>query len=162
LYIFHEVYKVGLSNRSAYYEVIAENKNNETISADSAEPKSISELNQYGLRVVPVKKGPDSVEFGIKFLQSLEAIVIDDKRCPMTAWEFMNYELEKDANGNWKAKFPDKNNHAIDATRYALNLECISFMEEEKKKPKKPQWEHEKPKPDAFVGAAVDRSYIEY
>jgi phage terminase large subunit len=47
-------------------------------------------------------------------------IVIDSDRCPNTAREFLNYELEKDSNGNFKAKFPDKNNHSIDAARYAL------------------------------------------
>jgi phage terminase large subunit len=141
LYIFHELYKVGLSNHGAYEHIRDENPNNELVYADSAEPKSIYELVQYGLRVIGVKKGPDSVEYGIKFLQSLEEIVIDDKRCPETAREFLTYELEKDANGNFKAKFPDKNNHAIDAVRYALNDEAILYMEEQKtgKKPD-PHW----------------------
>jgi PBSX family phage terminase large subunit len=137
LYIFRELYKVGLSNYAAYDHISEENKGNDQILADSAEPKSIHELIQYGLHVVPVKKGPDSVEYGIKFLQSLEAIIIDDKRCPETAREFLNYELEKDANGNFKAKFPDKNNHTIDAVRYALNYEAMKYWEElkEQKKP---------------------------
>jgi phage terminase large subunit len=135
LYIFHELYKVGMSNRAAYDHIKTENKNNELIYADSAEPKSINELIQYGLRISPVKKGPDSVEFGIKFLQDLEAIIIDDERCPETAREFLTYELEKDANGNFKASFPDKNNHSIDAVRYALNYECMDFMERMKKGP---------------------------
>ena len=82
LYIFFEIYKVGLSNHSAYELVKAENKTNDMVTADSAEPKSINELRQYGLRIRPVKKGPDSIEFGIKFLQDLEQIIIDDKRCP--------------------------------------------------------------------------------
>jgi phage terminase large subunit len=81
-----------------------------------------------------VKKGPDSIEFGIKFLQSLEEIIIDDVRCPNTAHEFLTYELEKDANGNFKAKFPDRNNHAIDMTRYALNDEAMRFKELKKHK----------------------------
>ncbi|AGC67427.1 phage terminase large subunit [Thermoclostridium stercorarium subsp. stercorarium DSM 8532] len=38
----------------------------------------------------------------------------------LTPREFVNYELEKDNNGNFKAEFPDKNNHTIDAVRYAL------------------------------------------
>jgi phage terminase large subunit len=136
LYIFHELYKVGLSNRAAYGHIIEENSRNELVMADSAEPKSISELNQYGLRVAGVKKGPDSIEYGIKFLQSLEQIIIDDVRCPETAREFLSYELEKDANGNFKAKFPDKNNHSIDMVRYALNDEIMNHVEEQKVKPK--------------------------
>lgn len=133
LYIYHELYKVGMSNHSAFFQIHAENKNNELIIADSAEPKSINEMSQYGLIMRGVKKGPDSIEFGIKFLQSLEAIIIDDKRCPETAREFLTYELEKDANGNFKAGYPDKNNHSIDAVRYALNDETLLFVEETKK-----------------------------
>jgi phage terminase large subunit len=133
LYIFHEIYKVGLSNREAYRLITEENKTNRNILADSAEPKSINELNGYGLNVSKVKKGPDSIEYGIKFLQDLEAIIIDDIRCPETAREFCNYELEKDANGNFKAGYPDKNNHSIDAVRYAMNYECMVYQEEQKK-----------------------------
>lgn len=141
LYIFHELYKTGLSNYGAHEHIKRENINNDVVKADSAEPKSINELNQYGLRVVGVKKGPDSVNYGIKFLQDLEEIVIDDTRCPHTAKEFLNYELEKDAQGEFKAKFPDKNNHAIDMTRYALNDEVIHYIEEQKNKKKPdPHW----------------------
>lgn len=136
LYIYHEIYKVGLSNKAAYDLVMQENKHNEMVTADSAEPKSINEFRQYGLRIRAVKKGPDSIEYGIKFLQDLEAIIIDDKRCPETAREFLNYELEKDANGNFKAGYPDKNNHTIDDVRYGLNDECMNFREETNK-PKK-------------------------
>jgi PBSX family phage terminase large subunit len=134
LYIFRELYKVGMSNHAAYQEIKTENKNNEMVLADSAEPKSIHELRQYGLKIRGVKKGPDSIEYGIKFLQSLESIIIDDIRCPETAREFLTYELDKDANGNFKASYPDKNNHAIDAVRYALNDEAMKFKEEQKHK----------------------------
>lgn len=135
LYIFHEFYKWKLSNLKLFEHVQEENSNNDMVYADSAEPKSISELMQYGMRVVGVKKGPDSIDYGIKFLQSLEAIVIDDIRCPDTAREFLTYELEKDPNGNFKSGYPDKNNHTIDATRYAMNVECMDFMERMKKGP---------------------------
>lgn len=134
LYIFHEYYKVRLSNKDAYDHIKVENKDNELIKAESAEPKSNHELRQYGLKVTPVKKGPDSVKYGIKFLQSLEAIIIDDTRCPETAREFLSYELDKDVHGNFKAGFPDKDNHAIDAVRYALNDEVMKFKEHEEKK----------------------------
>jgi hypothetical protein len=49
-------------------------------------------------------------------------IVIDDTRAPYHAEEFLNYELEQDKDGNYISEFPDKNNHAIDDTRYATNL----------------------------------------
>ena len=69
--------------------------------------------------MVGARKGPDSVEYGIKWLQDLEEIVIDPVRCPETAREFSGYELERDREGNFKAGYPDKDNHHIDAVRYA-------------------------------------------
>ena len=120
LYIFNEVYQVGLSNHKLY-ELIMQNKiSRGQITADSAEPKSIDELNSYGqIYVYGAKKGADSVEYGIKWLQELEEIVIDNERCPNTAREFTMYEYERDKMGNFKAQYPDINNHSIDATRYS-------------------------------------------
>ena len=83
-------------------------------------------MRSYGLRVRGARKGPDSVEYGIKFLQDLEEIIIDPRRCPNTAREFLNYELERDAKGNFKAEFPDRDNHSIDAIRYALEDDMIT------------------------------------
>ncbi|MGI5912979.1 MAG: terminase large subunit, partial [Syntrophomonadaceae bacterium] len=88
--------------------------------ADSAEPKSIAELKSFGMKIKGAKKGPGSVEFGIKFLQDLEQIIIDPERCPLAAREFINYSLETDRNGIVKSQFPDKDNHSIDAVRYGL------------------------------------------
>jgi phage terminase large subunit len=121
LYIFYEIYKVNLSNQKAIQLVKQENKLNQLIIADSAEPKSIDEFKDAGIYIKGAKKGPDSVEYGIKFLQDLEEIIIDDMRCPNAAREFITYEIERDANGNFKSKYPDKNNHSIDMARYALN-----------------------------------------
>lgn len=119
LYIFYEIQKLNLSNKKAAEMIKAENKNNAMIVCDSAEPKSIAEMYEYGLKVMGAKKGADSIDYGIKWLQDLEEIVIDPKRCPNTAREFMEYEIERDSNGNLKGKFPDKNNHSIDAVRYS-------------------------------------------
>ena len=118
LYLFHEIHKVKLSNRAAA-ELIKGEAGSARITCDSAEPKSIDEVRGYGLRVVGARKGPDSVEYGIKWLQDLEEIVIDPVRCPETAREFSGYELERDREGNFKAGYPDKDNHHIDAVRYA-------------------------------------------
>jgi len=128
LYVFYEIHQVKLSNRKAAELIKQENKNNRVITCDSAEPKSIAELRSYGLMVRGAKKGPDSVEYGIKFLQDLEEIIIDPRRCPNTAREFLNYELERDAKGNFKAEFPDKDNHSIDAIRYAMEDDMILGM----------------------------------
>jgi phage terminase large subunit len=57
----------------------------------------------------------------MKWLQSLKKIVIDNKRCPYTAEEFLNYEHEMNKDGEYISDYPDKDNHGIDAVRYALN-----------------------------------------
>ncbi len=119
LFIFFELHQAGLSNRKAARMILEENKNSGEVVADSAEPKSIAEMRDYGVRMVPAKKGPDSVDYGVKWLQDMEEIIIDPKRCPETAREFTKYELEGDGNGGWKAGFPDKDNHSIDAIRYS-------------------------------------------
>ena len=123
LYIYYEIQMLKLSNRKAAELVKAENTKNKLIICDSAEPKSIAEMLAYNLKVLGAKKGADSVEYGIKWLQDLEEIVIDPKRCPNTAREFLEYELEKDVNGNFKGHFPDKNNHSIDAVRYSREFD---------------------------------------
>lgn len=86
------------------------------------EPKSNDELRyEYGIsRVIQVKKGPDSVEFGEKWLDDLDAIVIDPKRTPNIAREFENIDYETDKDGNPRNRLEDKDNHTIDSTRYAF------------------------------------------
>jgi phage terminase large subunit len=124
LYIFNEIYKVGISNKKLHDEIIKVKIGRSEITADSAEPKSIDEMNSYsGLRIVGAKKGPDSVDFGVRWLQNLVEIIIDPKRCPNTAREFSTYEYEKDRYGNFKSKYPDANNHSIDMTRYSREKE---------------------------------------
>lgn len=93
---------------------------NELITADSAEPKSIADFKSYGTFMRPAEKGPDSVRYGIKWLQSLRHIYIDKNRCPDTYDEFIKYEYDRDKTGNIISAFPDKNNHHIDGVRYSL------------------------------------------
>lgn len=123
LYIFHEIYYVNLSNAKACEYIKQENVRNERITADSAEPKSISDLRTNNINVRGAIKGPGSVEYGVKFLQDLDEIIIDPIRCPNTTREFSSYELERDRLGNFKGSYPDKDNHTIDMTRYALEDE---------------------------------------
>ena len=127
LYIFSEVYGVGLSNERLWEKIIEKKISRATITADSAEPKSIDKLNSLGkIYVIGAKKGPDSVEYGIRWLQDLEEIIIDNKRCPNCAREFGLYEYERDKYGEFKSKYPDANNHSIDAVRYAVEDETKS------------------------------------
>lgn len=127
IYLFDEIYGVGMSNRVAIEKVSRLADPYTLIYADSAEPKSIKEFKDSALYVKPADKGPGSVEFGIKFLQGLSHIYIDPDRCPNAWREFSLYELEKDRYGEWKNDPPDKNNHSIDATRYALCKDTLTW-----------------------------------
>lgn len=118
IYIYDEIHKVGLTNDRAM-ELIKP-KTQTMITADSAEPKSIAEFQIAGFKIRGANKGADSVRYGIKWLQKLCNIYIDKRRCPFTYDEFSLYELEKDKNGEFKDKYPDRNNHHIDDIRYAL------------------------------------------
>lgn len=115
---------------------------------DSAEPKSVADFRQYASDGIPLldsegnptldpkgnpimlfgptcrgaEKGADSVKYSIKWMQGLTEIVIDPKRCPYAAQEFLDYEYEQDPDGNFISEYPDKDNHSIDRTRYATNL----------------------------------------
>lgn len=121
LYLIDEFYGVKLSNRQLAEWVISKGYQTHEIIADSAEPKSIADLRSLGLtRIIGAKKGPDSVEFGEKWLDDLDEIIIDPERTPRTAKEFEDIDYQTDRDGNPKAKLEDKNNHAIDSTRYAL------------------------------------------
>lgn len=122
LYAMDEIYGVQMSNREFAKELWKRGYQSDEIYCDSAEPKSIDELKkEHGIkRVKGVKKGPDSVEYGEQWLNDLDAIVIDPNRTPNIAREFENIDYETDKDGNVKPRLEDKDNHTIDATRYAL------------------------------------------
>ncbi len=92
----------------------------QTITADSAEPKSIADLRGTGLKIIACTKYPGSVNYGVKWLQSRK-IVIDPARTPNAHREFTGYEYMKTKDGEFLADVPDKDNHSIDAVRYALD-----------------------------------------
>lgn len=129
--IYHEFYKFRAKFDEIASKIKSENKLYEPVTAESAEPRSNDELKDRGIRITVAKKGPGSVEHGISWLQNLTEIVIDPNRCPETAREFTGYELERDREGNFKSGFPDKDNHTIDAVRYACEKyskgKAISF-----------------------------------
>lgn len=120
LYIFDEIYQQKLTNSRAA-ELIQQKAGSSRIIADSAEPKSIQEMRNMGLHVGGAKKSRDSVEHGIKWLQDRAHIYIDKRRCPNTYREFVTYEYERNRQGQFISAYPDKNNHALDATRYAMD-----------------------------------------
>ncbi|MBP1906817.1 PBSX family phage terminase large subunit [Paenibacillus turicensis] len=131
LYAMDEKYGVKISNRELADWMKKKGYDRDLTTADSAEPKSIDEMRGYGINMRGAKKGAGSVEYGEKWLDDLEAIVIDPKRTPNTAREFENIDYQTDTDGNPKAKLEDKDNHTIDQCRYALERDMkqpsISF-----------------------------------
>ena len=116
IYVYKEIYETGLTNdilSERVHELIAD----EVVIADSSEPKSIQELNNHGVSAVGAVKGKDSVNFGIDWLKQQTILV--DVGCINLQNELSQYHWKKDAGGN-SLKIPvDKNNHLIDALRYA-------------------------------------------
>lgn len=90
----------------------------EVLTCDNAEPKSIQELNNFGINAIPAVKGPGSVEFGLKWLQKQTIII--DPRCVEIIGEIQKYKYREDKNGNVLPEPVDRDNHWIDALRYAL------------------------------------------
>ena len=127
LYIFDEFTTYKTRNEDTFHRLYdEEHKLNraELVTADSAEEKSVADFRAYGAFIRPAKKGPDSIRYGIKWLQGLRHIYIDKNRCPETYYEFVNYEYERDKDGNFISAYPDADNHSIDAVRYALENYC--------------------------------------
>jgi len=114
VYMFDEISGINIGNRQFYSKTRFIHRNVLTI-ADSAEPKSIAELKDAGMKIKGARKGPGSVEFGVKSLQELEKIVIDPSKCPLAAKEFVNYALDTMKDGTIKERFPDKENHCLTA-----------------------------------------------
>ena len=136
LYIFEEFVRYG-----AKYDEIAEAIQRSVsgrgiITADSAEPRSNDELRSRGLNVRGAKKGQGSVEYGIRRLCDLDCIIIDPLRCPTAAREFTGYRLMSDGSGGYRSGYPDKDNHTIDAVRYALeehfSRRAVRFIDRKK------------------------------
>lgn len=120
LYIWQEYTCNKQSNRQTADKIAALGVTaNDLITCDSAENKSVEDYRAYGLLARPAIKGPGSREYSYKWLQSLRKIVIDNRRCPVACEEFLNYEYERDKEGNVISGYPDGDDHVIDAVRYA-------------------------------------------
>ena len=129
LYIFAEFRINKMSNKDVYdklyndlkcYDDVPMMRPDEIVTCDSAEPKSISDFKSYGAYGArPAEKGPDSINYSMKWLQSLKHIYIDPNRCPETYKEFVEYEYERDRDDEVISGYPDFANHSIDSVRYA-------------------------------------------
>lgn len=118
LYITDEIYRVNLLNKDSI-PLVKEIVENEYVTCDSNEPKSIAEFRMKGINALAAKKGKGSIEAGIKFLQSFTKIYIHPD-CKNSEKEFFNYSFKKNLEGEIIPVPEDKDNHLIDALRYAI------------------------------------------
>lgn len=119
IYVFDELYKQSLTNDQLADAIRLKGYGKEKVIADSSEPKSIAELKQYGLKGVrKAKKGKDSVNHGIQFIQNFKIYV--HPKCVNFITEISNYGWDKDRLGNTLTVPMDDFNHLMDAFRYAL------------------------------------------
>lgn len=118
IYLLDELYVNKWSNEQTANWIIEHGYGDYVITCDSAEPKSVNDYRDAGLPARGAVKGPGSVEYGFKWLQR-RTLVIDPKRTPNAYAEISGYEYERDKDGNVISGYPDKDDHAISALRYA-------------------------------------------
>lgn len=120
IYVCNEAYQVGceIDKTPALFDTIPGSRR-WRIRADSARPETISYMNGQGFDIVPATKGPNSVEDGIEFLKGYDIVV--HPSCRHTSDEFSKYAWKFDKRTEEVLPIlEDKNNHVIDAARYAL------------------------------------------
>ena len=115
IYIDEIFYQKGLSN-SDIANLIKQCELSCEIYADAAEPKSISEIKKYGIRILPAQKGKDSINFGISIIQEYNIYITS--RSNNIKDEFSKYTWKKDGDGFYTNSPIDLYNHSIDAIRY--------------------------------------------
>lgn len=118
IYLIDELYVNKWSNAKTADWIKKKGYDDYTMICDSAEPKSVNDFRDAGLPARGAIKGPGSIEYGFKFLQT-KTIVIDPKRTPNAYKEITEYEYDRDKEGNVISGYPDGKDHAISALRYA-------------------------------------------
>ena len=120
LYIDSEAYGIGVEiNDIPNLYAKVEGYKDYLIRADSSQPMTISYLKNKGLRITGAKKWQGSVIDGINYLKSFRKIIISPN-CKHTLEEFRLYSYKTNSAGDILPELEDKNNHCIDAIRYAL------------------------------------------
>lgn len=123
LYIFDEMERTEM-HIDELAEYISKTIGRERITCDSSEPRSIADLRRHNINATGAKKGPGSIEHGIKWLQGHKIVI--DNNCINSIREISGYRYKEDKNGNVIPKPVDIDNHLIDALRYALEEEMTS------------------------------------
>ena len=121
LFVEYEAYMVGceIMNTPDLFMTVPESERY-PITADSARPETISHMKKNGFpRIMAAVKGPKSLEEGIEWLKNYEIIV--HPRCKHTIDELSLYSYKTDKmTGEVLPVLEDKQNHVIDALRYAV------------------------------------------
>ena len=132
LYCRELMYDRGLTTQDIITKLKQFNIGRDTeIWADSAEPRLIEEIYRSGFNIKPVKKGPDSIRFGLSVLQNFGICV--ERSSTHLIDELYGYEYVTDKNGYVTDKPQDFNNHLIDALRY-LAMSRLSIKQQNKGK----------------------------
>lgn len=130
IYVFDEWYGTGVTNKIIAQAIKDKGYGGQRIICDSAEPKSIAELIEYGINANPSRKGRDSVNHGIQQIQNYE-IIVHERNCPEFWIEISNYCWEKDKFDKPTDKPEHEFSHGMDSMRYAsadvLVGDCFSF-----------------------------------
>jgi len=120
LYIDHEAYGIGveIDHTGELYDKVPGARKWKIV-ADCARPETISYLKRQGYRIERCKKGKDSIEEGVRFIQSYSVVI--HPRCKHTIAEFGSYAWKIDPKTDEILPIlKDDHNHIIDAVRYAL------------------------------------------
>lgn len=120
IYVFDEWYKTGVTNKIIAQAIKDKGYGGQRIICDSAEPKSIAELQEEGIKAEPSRKGKDSVNHGIQLIQNYK-IVVHEKNCPEFKKEIQNYCWEKDKDGKPTDKPDHEFSHGMDSMRYGVS-----------------------------------------
>ncbi len=117
IYVFDEFEESGILIDELVAQLKSRTSPAEYITGDPQGAQAILELNNRGFTVVGAKKGADSILFGIQWLKGYEIII--DVRCQKFKNEIQAYHWQEDKYGNTLQKPVDKDNHLLDALRYA-------------------------------------------
>lgn len=118
IYVFDEWYKTGVTNKIIAQQIKDMGYGGQKIICDSAEPKSIAELQEEGIQAEPSRKGKDSVNHGIQLIQNYTIIV--HPKCVEFSKEIQNYCWAKDKDGKPTDKPDHEFSHGMDSMRYGV------------------------------------------
>ena len=119
IYVFDEWYKSGVTNKIIAQQIKDMGYGGQIIICDNAEPKSIAELREEGLKAEASRKGKDSVNHGIQLIQNYEIII--HPKCIEFQKEISNYCWEKDKDGKLTNKPDHEFSHGMDSMRYGVS-----------------------------------------